>query len=184
MKQAREVLTCLRCRSSKRRCDKARPICTRCQRGGTQCSYEEEMTTGADRLTVRDGVIASYPTPETTPSTPATLVRKRNRACLSCTRCHRLKVKCDQKQPCSRCYRSGVETSCHYAHKSKPTKQPQEPATDQTHFQELPFALTTDDPTFVVATWFLRKRGSTHYRAILSRVCHIFLLSTMHLVCH
>ncbi|KAJ4988614.1 transcriptional regulatory protein C1F7.11c 3 [Stagonosporopsis vannaccii] len=170
MKQVREVTTCFRCRSSKRRCDKTRPHCTRCKRGGIQCTYEEYSTTGAAELTIHDGSGRSYPTPVTTPSTTAPQARKRNRACLSCVRCHRLKIKCDQKQPCFRCSRSGVATSCQFTHKSKPSEQPCGPTTDQEQFQEVPFALTADDPSFVVATWFLRKRGSTHYRAILNRM--------------
>lgn len=168
MKQAREVTTCLRCRSSKRQCDKTRPSCSRCKRGGSQCTYEEDTAT-------------SYPTPVTTPPIAVTKVRKRNRVCLSCVRCHRLKVKCDKKQPCSRCSQTGVGTSCKYTHKREPFKQTYEDATNPPQLQEVPFALTGDDPTFVVATWFLRKRGSSHYGAILSRVCYFFFPSAAQL---
>jgi len=174
MKQAREVTTCLRCRSSKRRCDKTRPSCTRCKRGGTQCTYEEYTATESGELLVHNSTSDSYPTPVMTPPTTLPKARKRNRVCLSCVRCHRLKIKCDKKQPCSRCSRTGVGTSCKYTHKREPFKQMYEDATNTPQVQEVPFALTGDDPSFVVATWFLRKRGSSHYGAILSRVCHFF----------
>lgn len=169
MKQSREVTTCVRCRSSKRLCDKSKPSCTRCTRGGVQCSYEKDYPDVKDDVTAHGSSGISYPSPVTTPSTPAPKAKKRNRACLSCTRCHRLKVKCDQKQPCLRCSRSGFETICIYKHKSRPPQQPDQAAIDQPH-EEVPFALTGEDPNFVVATWFLRKRGSTHYRSILNRV--------------
>ena len=110
-----------------------------------------------------------------TPSTPEISnqrqgVRRRNRACLSCVRCHRLKVKCNQSEPCDRCMRSGVQATCTYTQKKsfgEPTAHTQSPS--QSH-PEVPFALTGEDPEFVVATWYLRKRGSTHFRAILNRV--------------
>ncbi|KAF9691183.1 hypothetical protein EKO04_010782 [Ascochyta lentis] len=51
----------------------------------------------------------------------------------------------------------------------KPPQQPHKQATEQPH-SDVPFALTGEDPEWVVATWYLRKRGSTHYRAILDRM--------------
>lgn len=177
MRQAREVTTCSQCRQSKRRCDKAKPSCTRCERGGIQCTYEDDQRRSPSSNSIRStpGIASTLAasSPATTPPMPILQhqgVRKRNRACLSCTRCHRLKVKCDQKQPCFRCSRSGVETSCTYTHR-KPPLRSNEPAPEQTQHQEVPFALTDEDPEFVVATWFLRRRGSTHYRSILNRVC-------------
>lgn len=172
MKHARDVMTCTRCRQSKRQCDKVKPSCTRCKRGGAQCIYEGDQNSRKDkhRRTVHDEGQDGYPTPATTPPTPAPIVRKRNRACLSCTRCHRLKVKCDQKEPCARCLRSGMQSACTYAHRPKTFSQALEPPKQQKH-QDVPFAMPEDDSELVVATWFLRKRGSTHYRAILNRVC-------------
>ena len=172
MKQAREVLTCSRCRQSKRRCDKAKPSCTRCDRGGQQCVYDEDQNTERDELstTSRDVSLSLCSTPATTPPTPARKVRKRNRACLSCIRCHRLKVKCDQREPCARCLRSGVQVDCTYTHPPRPLSQAPEPL-EQQQKQSISFALPVDDPEFVVATWFLRKRASTHFKAILDRVC-------------
>lgn len=171
MKHARDIMTCFRCRQSKRRCDKAKPTCTRCERGGTRCIYGEDQSRANDELvdSTRDESIDAYLTPATTPPTQTQKVRKRNRACLSCTRCHRLKVKCDQREPCARCLRSGVPEACTYTHRPKvlpPTRQP-----EQQQCRNIPFAVPEDDSELVVATWFLRKQGSTHYRAILNRVC-------------
>jgi hypothetical protein len=174
MKQAREVATCTRCRQSKRGCDKAKPNCTRCERAGTKCTYEEDEKKSP--FLNQSGSESPMTTPTTTPPTLIAQrggFKKRNRACLSCIRCHRLKVKCDQKQPCSRCSQSGLRVTCTYTHRTKPPeqppKQPPEQPHDQSHY-EVPFAVTDEDPEFVVATWYLRKRGSTHYRAILDRV--------------
>lgn len=186
MVPAREITTCSRCRLSKRKCDKAKPSCSRCERGGIQCSYDEDQQ--SDRFQPQEangGSDPQYPTPVTTPPTSAQRIRKRNRACLSCVRCHRLKIKCDQQEPCYRCSRSSVQ--CTYTHKPKPLQErhaqlpePPEPAPKEPYSQKVPFALTDDDPEFVVATWFLRKRGSTHYRAILNRVSTLLLnLHTM-----
>ena len=168
MTQAREVATCNRCRQSKRKCDKSKPNCTRCERAGAQCTYEEhQMETEPSVHSDQQDY-----TPATTPPTPSSQrqrIKKRNRVCLSCTRCHSLKVKCDQKQPCARCSRSGVEATCTYTHNAKPFRQPHKQSTDRSR-TEVPFALTGEDPEFVVATWYLRRRGSTHFRAILDRV--------------
>lgn len=40
--------------------------------------------------------------------------RRRQRAILSCERCHRLRVKCDRGKPCSRCKSSNKEETCYY----------------------------------------------------------------------
>ncbi len=40
--------------------------------------------------------------------------KKRARLCLSCIRCHRLKVKCDKGKPCSRCVKAGLDNDCSY----------------------------------------------------------------------
>ena len=172
MKQARETMTCSRCRQSKRRCDKAKPSCTRCERGGKQCVYDEDQNLERAELstTSQDVSSSSYSTPATTPLTPARNIRKRNRARLSCIRCHQLKVKCDQREPCARCLRSGVQMGCTYTHTPRRLSQaPQPPERPQK--QRIPIAVPEDDSEFVVATWFLRKRASTHFKAILNRVC-------------
>ncbi|KAF2626551.1 hypothetical protein BU25DRAFT_90252 [Macroventuria anomochaeta] len=180
MPQTREVTTCTRCRQSKRRCNKAKPSCTRCERGGIPCTYEEGQKKSPPS-SYSDLTSANTSKSATTPPTPIVQhqgVRKRNRTCLSCSRCHRLKVKCDQKQPCARCSYSGVQAACTYTHRAKLPQQSHEQAPEQPQHQEVPFALTDEDPEFVVATWYLRKRGSTHYRAILDRMES---LSSLHL---
>lgn len=170
MTQGREVATCTRCRQSTRRCDKANPKCTRCEHAGVQCTYGEDHKDS--RFSSNSSSETQDATSTAAPPTPVAQrqgVKRRNRACLSCTRCHRLKVKCDQMQPCSRCCRSGAEVTCTYTHATKPPQQRPEQPCDKSH-PTVPFALTGEDPEFVVATWYLRKRGSTHYRAILNRV--------------
>jgi hypothetical protein len=178
MAQAREVATCTRCRQSKRRCDKAKPVCGRCEFAKVKCTYEENRRHSPSDYTESE---RSYITPATTPPTPDSQhgkVKKRNRACLSCVRCHRLKIKCDQKQPCARCSRSGLQATCAYTHRPQLPEQ----AIQHPHIQphtEIPFALTGEDPEFVVATWYLRKRGSTHYRAILNRVSFLHYITAV-----
>lgn len=170
MVQAREVATCTRCRQSKRKCDQAKPKCMRCERAGVQCAYDKEKENSPPSNRSDSGFQDT--TPATTPPTPFAQrhgVKKRKRACLSCTRCHRLKVKCDKGEPCARCCQSGVEKACTYTNRPNPFDQPSEQAIEQPS-QQIPFALIGEDPQWVVATWFLRKRGSTHYRAIIDRV--------------
>src|SRR5262245_53218108 len=112
----REVQTCIRCRDTKRRCDKTKPECGRCRQAGLPCHYYTLHTPSPD-------VEGSSPSTESISSVPSEpplekVVKRRNRACLSCTRCHRLKVKCDKKQPsCGRCARSGYGKTCAYTHR-------------------------------------------------------------------
>ncbi|KAH7353134.1 hypothetical protein BKA66DRAFT_553815 [Pyrenochaeta sp. MPI-SDFR-AT-0127] len=167
MAQFRDAQTCNRCRAGKRRCDKARPSCTRCERAGTPCNYDDHSTriipfsdspidTETDDGNARGSMMLAPPT-----SNHGRVVKKRVRACLSCTRCHRLKIKCDKSHPCGRCTRSGYETMCIYTHKAKPIETPRPLP---------PFALTGEDPEYAVATWFLRRRGSSHWKALLNRL--------------
>ena len=149
---SREVQTCARCRNSKRRCDKLKPACTRCLQAGLPCAYEppSQASLGAvDGLLTPDSSSRSSPS-ENNPSSTK-IVRKRDRATLSCVRCHRLKVKCDQKHPiCSRCARLGHGRECVYTHRvQKPTIS-----------SSLGMA-GSEDPETTLALWFLRKRGST-----------------------
>lgn len=58
------------------------------------------------------------------PTTPGsvsnrTRERKRNRKCISCLRCHRLKVRCDRKSPCTRCTTSRRPIKCIYENTSE-----------------------------------------------------------------
>lgn len=172
MTQFRHVQTCIRCRDAKRRCDKARPGCKRCEHAGVSCIYEEDSSESSPlsdgyQEGTSDGTTPGHAEPSTTDSSQNRIVRKRTRAVLSCTRCHRLKVKCDKGQPCGRCVRSGFEATCIYTHKAKPVDKP----------SPLPsFVFSGKDPEFIVATWFLRRRGSSHWKALLNRVGQVSLL--------
>lgn len=91
--------------------------------------------------------------------------KSRRRACLSCTRCHRLKVKCDKKEPCSRCRLSGFGRQCEYTHRIESAADvaasfPQTP----------PYVLTEEPVEEAIATWHSRHRGLSHWRNLLSRV--------------
>lgn len=45
----------------------------------------------------------------------------RSRPIVSCLNCRRKKQKCDRRQPCNSCIRSGRPSSCHYAPGQEPT---------------------------------------------------------------
>ncbi|KAF2269446.1 hypothetical protein CC78DRAFT_487067 [Lojkania enalia] len=176
----REINTCTRCRESKRQCDKLKPSCTRCLHAGVVCSYstkddkykppenEDDITLGVPNLSSTpelDGLTAlalEARGPSVPQEKPERIIKRRDRASLSCTRCHRLKIKCDKKQPCSRCLRSGHEGTCIYTHKIQKINQTLSPS--------LPCILAGEDPENVVVTWFLRRRGFSHWRSLLRRI--------------
>lgn len=152
---------CVRCRTSKRRCDKAYPICSRCQRAGFHCAYDDEVTSNSG------GTRDQHASPAHSILFPGEKgTKKRCRVTLSCTRCHRLKVKCDKAQPCERCRRSGYTTSCAFTNSEPRSSSVQTLSTPS-------LASFEEDPEVVVATWFLRKSGSSQYKAILDRVSNI-----------
>jgi hypothetical protein len=179
--QIREVQTCLRCRESKRRCDKTKPICSRCYQAGVACIYDSpprsdvspattsfvlDQTGDLDPLNLDSLLTAPIGSRITANANakhePERIVKRRDRACFSCTRCHRLKVKCDKKSPsCRRCAQSGYERTCIYTHKAKMPSESQHPIS--TVF------LAGENPETVVTTWFLRRRGYSHWRALISR---------------
>lgn len=159
---ARDIQTCTRCKDSKRRCDKLKPSCTRCYRASQPCTYPDK-TSNESSTELQNGLLSPSTsdnlTPAGTQSEPGRIIKKRDRATLSCTRCHRLKVKCDKRQPCcSRCARLGHGRDCVYTHKV----QPPPPAG--------PFVVDGDDAETIVSLWFLRKRGSSHWKVLLTRV--------------
>lgn len=90
-------------------------------------------------------------------------VRKRKRNCLSCQRCHRLKVKCDKEMPCRRCKSSNNGRDCHYSYLKEPT--------GVRHASTL---TTGDDGARKVAltTWKERfqDRGPSHWRDLVVKV--------------
>lgn len=238
MPQIREVKTCDRCRTYKRRCDLLKPTCSRCIQAGVQCSFEAATQAGQGRLlqepervlhpasgsgsgtrgAVLDGVKAAEvlistsssseltdtaaplqvpsghhqkahlsasptghglvtptastdsPEPHAGPSAEASsfraaprVVRKRRRNCLSCLRCHRLKVKCDKELPCGRCKSSGNGRDCYYSYNKGPNGGKFPCPTTQA---------AGDDAKAVHATWQThhRVRGSSHWRDLIAKV--------------
>ena len=158
MTHARDVQTCTRCRSAKRQCDKLRPACSRCNKAKANCIYEAQApeTPPLGAIDCSEEAFNS----RSASSSPHSRVKRRARACFSCTRCHRLKIKCDRRSPCSRCARSGYETTCLYTHRVKIAEKTVVPSS----------VFSLEDPEFVVATWFLRRRSYSHFRALLDRV--------------
>ncbi|ORX96959.1 hypothetical protein BCR34DRAFT_619533 [Clohesyomyces aquaticus] len=185
----RHIETCHWCRESKRRCDKAKPTCSRCSRAGISCSFE---TLSGRTLPLRgDGSSPEVSSPDlqsfsqstpldTSPSgsfngatTPLEKVkRKRNRGCLSCTRCHRLKVKCDKKSPCSRCSSAGIIINCRYTHQEHTSSRSACPAD--------PVTSAGESIEAVLSTWFWRRQSSTHFRTLISRIESLAQPGTSH----
>ncbi|KAF2467806.1 uncharacterized protein BDR25DRAFT_291173 [Lindgomyces ingoldianus] len=184
----RQIQTCDWCRESKRRCDKTKPTCSRCLRAGIVCSFSTSLN--------RNGVFnsnSSSPNPLTAEDWPYSqtssleprveggsdevgsvgkVVKRRVRTCLSCKRCHRLKVKCDKKLPCSRCCQSGNSMKCSYTYQKHTTNQPLCPAD--------PFTSAGENLEAVITLWFWRRRGSSHFRALLSRIQSLAHFETPH----
>ncbi|OAQ65466.1 C6 transcription factor [Pochonia chlamydosporia 170] len=98
--------------------------------------------------------------------------RKRRRACLSCVRCHRLKVKCDKKEPCTRCRLSGWGKQCEYTHRIESNGEALSNAPS-------PYVLTEEDPQVALATWHSRHRGLSHWRNLLSKLGSIAQVNSM-----
>ncbi|KAI9149574.1 Transcription factor asR3 [Paramyrothecium foliicola] len=92
------------------------------------------------------------------------IIRKRKRNCLSCLRCHRLKVKCDKELPCGRCKSSGNGRECYYSYNKGPNggKFP------------CPTAPTPTGETSkaALATWQYSHsvRGSSHWRDLMTKI--------------
>lgn len=182
MPSIREVTTCDRCREFKQRCDRARPVCSRCLKAGVVCSFESSSKTssstferpstfalstvstikGLDQAQV--SLARGHAQPNLAPSAAgkARAVRKRNRACLSCTRCHRHKVMCDKQLPCSRCKATGFADSCSYTHRAE--------GSVRAIYSTTPFVLAPEDPQYVLTTWHSRHRGSSHWKTLLAWV--------------
>ncbi|KAJ6440107.1 N-terminal binuclear Zn cluster-containing protein [Purpureocillium lavendulum] len=101
--------------------------------------------------------------------------KRRRRACLSCVRCHRLKVKCDKKLPCTRCRLSGWGRQCAYTHRVEDEPAVQEPSAARdpsTPVSEdaAPFVILEEEPGTVITTWHSRHRGLSHWRALICRL--------------
>ncbi|KAK5993894.1 hypothetical protein PT974_07331 [Cladobotryum mycophilum] len=100
------------------------------------------------------------------PPAPAQrIIRKRKRNCLSCLRCHRLKVKCDKELPCGRCKSSGNGRECYYTYNKGPNggKFPCPSA---------PTSNKVEETKTVLATWQVQHkvRGSSHWRDLMTKI--------------
>lgn len=166
------------------RCDKRKPSCQRCSQVGAPCSFQtifSPPSTSSSPENVQesqsDGFISASGHPASPiisdqsnleappPAASSSTAKKRQRACLSCVRCHRLKVKCDKKQPCTRCRQSGFAPQCAYTHRIDIVPQQRREA----GFEEL----TIDDknPHDVATSWQCRARGASHWKELLNKVC-------------
>ena len=98
---------------------------------------------------------------------PQRIVRKRKRNCLSCLRCHRLKVKCDKELPCGRCKSSGNGRECYYTYNKGPNggKFPCPSAPTP----------TAEDKKTELATWQVQHkvRGSSHWRDLMTKIAQL-----------
>src|SRR3569833_1334961 len=187
MPNRREIRTCSRCRRLKLRCDRARPSCQRCTEAVVSCSFRAASSTppASDGLSTpatetTDGSIPLSGVEEPLPPDDANghseghdeasvvkepkTVRRRQRAHLSCTRCFRVKVKCDKELPCSRCRLSGWGNRCAYNHRLESNNtlslatNPQEPVE------------TEHDTERNINSWHAQRRGATHWEELLSHV--------------
>lgn len=99
------------------------------------------------------------------------VVRKRKRNCLSCLRCHRLKVKCDKELPCGRCKSSGNGGDCYYSYNKGPNsgKFPCPTLTPAIIAQIPP----TGENRSGANGWQIthKVRGTSHWRDLMSKVC-------------
>lgn len=112
--------------------------------------------------------VASSSTPAGTANARAATskpTRKRKRTCLSCRRCHHLKVRCDKELPCGRCVASDKAGDCYYNY-NKGIHSGRFAST------EPPPDLPHDDPKAMMAHWKIhhQSRGSSHWRELMVKV--------------
>ncbi|CAG9944501.1 unnamed protein product [Clonostachys rosea f. rosea IK726] len=112
-------------------------------------------------------VSAAAPAPA--PVKPPKVVRKRKRNCLSCLRCHRLKVKCDKELPCGRCKSSGNGRECYYSYNKGPNggKFPCPTVTPTSNTRS-----GGDITKSTQATWHVshEPRGASHWRDLMTKI--------------
>ncbi|KJK86930.1 hypothetical protein H633G_09204 [Metarhizium anisopliae BRIP 53284] len=160
---SRQAKSCTRCRQQKVRCDRVSPRCSRCASSKASCSFSQQPCASVSpppstpsASTESQDLFLSLPSspslvseephgrrvePEPAHPSPGggsgiqAKRKKRRRACLSCVRCHRLKIKCDKKEPCTRCRLSGWGRQCEYTHRVEPSGE-----------AALPYVLTEEDP--------------------------------------
>lgn len=175
----RKIRTCGRCRFLKLQCDQSKPSCQRCTKANVTCSLGACPPTDGPESGLSNLVTEALPQSEAELSILGLehhvrlgnnsdmsrvqepgLTKKRQRAQLSCIRCHRLKVKCDRDLPCSRCRMSGWGKFCEYHHrteKASPSSNAGPPKMGQ-------------DPDSLIKSWHAQRRGATHWSELLSTV--------------
>lgn len=183
IRRVREIRTCSRCRSLKLRCDQSKPSCHRCTRANVACSLEASAATDNSSTGSPNSVIETTPQSGTEPSPPSTTelerqlrlqnkndestvqetssVKQRQRAQLSCIRCHRLKARCDRDLPCSRCRVSGFGKFCEYRYRTEKANAPLVTGALKTVGQ---------DADSRVKSWLAQRRGATHWDDLISAV--------------
>ncbi|KIX10188.1 uncharacterized protein Z518_01269 [Rhinocladiella mackenziei CBS 650.93] len=196
----REVKTCDRCRHSKRRCDLVKPTCSRCLQAGVKCSFDTTSSHGnipsrgfnlepprspkSVSAAERNGVWTTsteFPAPGGSNHTgtdpppgadPGSRLGRRRRACLSCLRCHRLKVRCDRQSPCSRCSASGHQQDCSY-------KGPESGSFPSPLVTDGPVAAAGEDPEQLTAAWHSRHRGPSHWKEMMMKILSLAQLNAL-----
>jgi hypothetical protein len=196
MPSIRQINTCSRCRLLKIRCDKTKPSCERCLRARVDCSLRSNNLAHATATSVLNPPVTdtnassnvssktssirsessteqpSSPSGNCAPSSDTTTtehrgakaIRRRQRALLSCTRCHRLKAGCDKQLPCSRCRRSGWARQCTYTHRVDNGSSTSDAS------PMIGFVTSHEDAKDIFTSWHTRRRGTTHWKALITRV--------------
>jgi hypothetical protein len=136
--------------------------------GPTPTTTRLSANSGEDGAAGGEAVAANTSAPG--PASPSQkIIRKRKRNCLSCLRCHRLKVKCDKELPCGRCKTSGNGRECYYSYNKGPNGGkfpcPTVPAPSK-------MANGADITKSTQATWQVshEPRGSSHWRDLMTSV--------------
>lgn len=119
----RPVNTCMRCRRLKLKCDHGRP-CQGCVKSSTVAECQYTPVQREDRSSPESGYHS--PPPE----------RKRRRAVRVCSRCRRLKLRCDQGKPCASCVGAGAVEDGECVYMRWPGEEPKVGSTPQ-DIQEL-----------------------------------------------
>ncbi|KAH8807558.1 hypothetical protein F5884DRAFT_833292 [Xylogone sp. PMI_703] len=182
MPNTREVKTCHRCRQLKLRCDRTKPSCNRCTGANASCSFATPLSTPTSitKITSDNYTLSNieYLPPPTSADEHSmylerqgdvgavkepSIIKRRNRAHLSCIRCYRLKVKCDKGLPCSRCRISGWGEYCAYHHRIESNT----PSSD-THSSQA--FIVKEDPGNIATSWHAQRRGATHWSNVLSKL--------------
>ncbi len=101
--------------------------------------------------------------------------QRRNRRVFVCIPCHRRKLKCDKRQPCSRCIQTGSADDCVY--QPLPSESKKTPPTEPSEDMSLSGSDTSPTVRTPAAAFYRAndKRasvsGTSHWASIASEVC-------------